>query len=186
MATPRPGLHTIPPNGRHGANPRGPPLCVEPQEESVQELIGSSLAPTMRAWALAAERESTNIPMPTDAPQAHAAGVDSDRILIFDSGPAVGRGVMSHDLALPGAPARAVSARTGRGVDVDLVARTRMPAGTALTELDDLRQPSRRPGRASRPTAEPGRGRDLRRYPARQLRATRRCVAPRLRSLSLP
>ncbi|TFC11161.1 GAF domain-containing protein [Cryobacterium algoritolerans] len=105
----------------------------------MHELIRRSLAPTMRAWATAAEREFTNIPMPTDAPQAHSAGVDADRILIVGSGPAVGRGVMSHDLALPGALARAVSARTGRGVDVDVVARSRMTAVTALAELDDLR-----------------------------------------------
>ena len=105
----------------------------------MHELIRWSLAPTVRAWALAAEREFTNIPMPTDAPQAHAAGIDSDRILILGSGPAVGRGVMSHDLALPGALARAVSARTGRGVDVDVIARSRMTAGTALVALGSLR-----------------------------------------------
>ncbi|TFD76961.1 GAF domain-containing protein [Cryobacterium fucosi] len=105
----------------------------------MHELIRRSLAPTMRAWAMAAEREFSNIPMPTDAPQAHSAGVDSDRVLIFGSGPAVGRGVMSHDLALPGALARAISARTGRGVDVDVVARPRMTSVTALAELGDLR-----------------------------------------------
>lgn len=105
----------------------------------MHELIRRSLAPTMRAWAAAAERESTDIPTPTDAPQAHAAGIDSDRILVFGSGPAVGRGVMSHDLALPGALARAVSARTGRGVDVDVVARSRMTSVTALTDLGNLR-----------------------------------------------
>jgi hypothetical protein len=105
----------------------------------VHELIRWSLAPSVRAWARAAETALMNIPTPTDAPQAHAAGLDSDRVLILGSGPAVGRGVMSHDLALPGALARAVSARTGRGVGVDVIAQSRMTAGTALAALGDLR-----------------------------------------------
>ncbi len=105
----------------------------------MHELIRWLLAPSVRAWARTAEREFTNIPIPTDAPQAHAAGIDSDRVLILGSGPAVGRGVMSHDLALPGALARAVSARTGRGVDVDVIASSRMTAGTALAALGAVR-----------------------------------------------
>ncbi|AMM20067.1 hypothetical protein AX769_07690 [Frondihabitans sp. PAMC 28766] len=62
------------------------------------------------------------VPRPDDAPQAHAPGIDPDRILIFGNGAAVGWGVRSHDLALPGHLARKLSALTGRGVDVDVVA----------------------------------------------------------------
>lgn len=93
----------------------------------------------MRTWAAASERGFGDVPVPTDAPQAHSAGVDPDRILIFGSGLAVGRGVVSHELALPGSLARALSAQTGRGVDVDLIANPRLTAATALLELTGVR-----------------------------------------------
>lgn len=59
---------------------------------------------------------------PSDSPQAFVAGRSSLRVLLAGSGPVVGWGVGSHDLALPGAVARAVGATTGRGVVVDVVA----------------------------------------------------------------
>ena len=101
----------------------------------MRELIRWALAPALRTWAVASERGFGTVPIPTDAPQAHSAGIDSDRILILGSGPAVGRGVISHNLALPGSLARALSLLTGRGVDVDLIANPRMSVATALLEL---------------------------------------------------
>jgi hypothetical protein len=98
-----------------------------------------ALRPVMSAWATQKEREFGSIPRPTDAPHAHSAGVDSDRILVFGSGPAFGWGVVSHDLALPGSLARTLSARTGRGVDVDLVASPLTTVSVAIGELDGLR-----------------------------------------------
>ncbi|ROQ37261.1 GAF domain-containing protein [Frondihabitans sp. PhB188] len=71
------------------------------------------------------------LPRPDDPPWAHAPGVDPDRILIFGNGAAVGWGVRSHDLALPGQLARQVSNLTGRGSDVDLVADPTMITATA-------------------------------------------------------
>lgn len=71
------------------------------------------------------------IPRPDDAPWAHAPGVDPDRILIFGNGAAVGWGVRSHDLALPGHLARQISRLTERGTDVDLVADPLMTISTA-------------------------------------------------------
>jgi hypothetical protein len=105
----------------------------------VRELIRGALAPGMRTWAAASERGFGLVPMPTDAPQAHSAGINSDRILILGSGLAVGRGVVSHNLALPGSLARALSAQTGRGVDVDLIANPRMTVATASLELTGVR-----------------------------------------------
>ena len=81
-----------------------------------------TLAPVVRCWAVIAESGLDNVPRPLDAPLAHAAGLDSDRILILGSGPAVGWGVLSHDLALPGSLARALSVRTRRGANVSVVA----------------------------------------------------------------
>lgn len=59
---------------------------------------------------------------PDDAPKAHAPGIDPDRILLFGNGAAVGWGVRSHELALPGQLARRIAAITGRGADVIAVA----------------------------------------------------------------
>ncbi|WP_286346245.1 hypothetical protein [Frondihabitans sucicola] len=76
-----------------------------------------------------------SLPRPDDAPQAHAPGIDPDRLLIFGNGAAVGWGVRSHDLALPGQLARRLSALTGRGVDVDAVADPTLTIGTAAAAL---------------------------------------------------
>jgi hypothetical protein len=76
------------------------------------------------------------VPRPYEAPRAHAPGVNPDRVLVFGNGLAVGWGVRSHDLALPGQLARALTARTGRGTDVHLLADTRWDIESAA---DDLR-----------------------------------------------
>jgi hypothetical protein len=59
---------------------------------------------------------------PIDPPRAHASGPDPDRILLFGSDMFVGRGVLSHEVGLPGHLARAISRETGRGVDVHVKA----------------------------------------------------------------
>jgi hypothetical protein len=56
-------------------------------------------------------------------------------VLIFGSGPAVGWGVLTNEIALPGSLARALSHRTGRGVIVELVADMRITVRTALPML---------------------------------------------------
>ena len=91
--------------------------------------------PVMMIWLISQRSNLQSIPRPTDAPHAHAAGFNSDRVLIFGSGPAVGWGVVSHEIALPGSLARALSARTGRGTDVDVVADMRINVGNALASL---------------------------------------------------
>ncbi|WP_348789375.1 GDSL-type esterase/lipase family protein [Leifsonia sp. NPDC080035] len=58
---------------------------------------------------------------PTDAPQVFVGGRRSMRVLVAGSGPVAGWGVGSHDLALPGALARALAATTGRGAVVDVL-----------------------------------------------------------------
>jgi GAF domain-containing protein len=71
---------------------------------------------------------------PRDSPQAFVAGRSSVRVLLAGSGPVAGWGVGSHDLALPGAVARAIAATTGRGVVVDVIASPSAGVGT-LAEL---------------------------------------------------
>lgn len=105
----------------------------------MREFIRWALVPLMRAWAAAAGAGLGHVPRPTDAPHAHSPGANSDRILIFGSGPAVGWGVLSHDLALPGSLARALSARTRRGADVDAVFSTQTTARSGVHEISALR-----------------------------------------------
>jgi hypothetical protein len=82
------------------------------------------------------------MPRPDDAPMAHSPGVDPDRILVFGNGAAVGWGVRSHDLALPGHLARQLSALTHRGATVDVVADPLMTIQSAAAEVPETRLPS--------------------------------------------
>ncbi len=74
---------------------------------------------------------------PDDPAVASVAGHDADRILVLGSESAVGLGVASHDHALPGALARAVATRTGRGSHVTLAADTAMNPALALARAAD-------------------------------------------------
>jgi hypothetical protein len=100
------------------------------------------MAPIMRAWVLNIERTFAGVPQPLDAPRAHSTGRDSHRVLLVGGGPAVGWGVLSHTLGLPGSLARALTARTGRGADVDVFAASSMTARSALgyIAVDSLRR----------------------------------------------
>jgi hypothetical protein len=93
------------------------------------------LQPMMRAWGFGLLRGLSSVPRPAGHPQAHASGVDADRILLFGTGASVGWGVLTHDLALPGMLARALTALTGRGTDVDVLSAPEFSAATAISEL---------------------------------------------------
>jgi GAF domain-containing protein len=68
----------------------------------------------------------------------HAPGADPDRILVTGDGASAGRGVLTHDLGLPGYLARRVSAITGRATDVDIVVTTTMTAATCFSAIANL------------------------------------------------
>jgi len=106
--------------------------------ELLAAITARLLAPGMIAWRAAREQSITHIPRPEDSPQATVAGPDKLSVLVFGSGPAFGWGVRSHDLALPGSLARALAARTGRGVQVDLRAERTMTVSTAARLLGGL------------------------------------------------
>lgn len=103
----------------------------------MRELLLWLLRPVVKSWATAADLDLAGIARPIDSPRAVAAGVDSDRILVIGSGPAVGWGVMTHDLALAGALARSVSQRTGRGAEVDVVADASVMASSGIQLLEE-------------------------------------------------
>ena len=102
----------------------------------MRDVLRCAMVPVMLAWLTTLERRFRGIPMPADAPQAHSPGIDSDRILIVGGGPAIGWGVLSHNLALPGALARALTTRTGRGADVDVIGRSSMTSRSAPEHID--------------------------------------------------
>jgi hypothetical protein len=104
----------------------------------LQKVIYPILRPLMRLLLFRVDRRLRRLPQPVDSPHVHAPGADPDRILLFGSGPAVGYGVLSNDLALPGQLARQLSAITGRGVDIDVVADPEVTIQGSLGLLRDL------------------------------------------------
>lgn len=103
------------------------------------ELTRVLLSPALRGWAALKDRRVLVVPRPTDLPHVHAGGPASDSVLLVGSGPAVGWGVLSHELALPGALGRALSARSGRGADVDVVANPAMTISTVAAALGTVK-----------------------------------------------
>lgn len=97
------------------------------------------IRPFMRLWHLAAAATWYDIPRPLDAASAHSSGTNPIRMLLLGSGPVVGYGVLTHDLALPGNLARMLASSTGRGVDVDVVADGAMTANSALASIEPVR-----------------------------------------------
>ncbi|MGV8885753.1 MAG: GAF domain-containing protein [Microbacteriaceae bacterium] len=102
----------------------------------LRDVVAFLIGPFMRLWSIGVEHSLVGVPRPSDIPQAHAPGINSDRILLIGSGPVVGWGVLSHDLSLPGALARALAARTGRGAVIDVIPTERMTAATGIRALD--------------------------------------------------
>lgn len=101
----------------------------------MSDALAVSLRPVLRAWEAWVADLLETMPRPADLPRAIAEGPSPDRVLIVGAGPAVGWGVASHELALPGVVARALRAGTGRGAVVDVVADERwtiVDAGRAL------------------------------------------------------
>ena len=94
--------------------------------------------PFARLWLATSSQSWRTLPRPTDAPLVHAAGSDSDRILLAGSGISVGYGVVSHDLALAGHLARELSAVTGRGATVNVIGNSDMSPSTTWAHLESV------------------------------------------------
>lgn len=92
----------------------------------------------MRVWRAGIKVTLVRIPRPFDEPHSSAPGPNSDRVLIFGAGLAVGWGVSTHDLALPGFLARSLASLTGRGADVEVVAHPDVLLEDALPRLSTL------------------------------------------------
>lgn len=97
-----------------------------------------ALAPVLRVWVASKMDEVDGLPRPRDEPEWHSPGPDADRVLIFGGGPAVGWGVLSHALALPGSLGRALSSRTRRGAEIYAVPIPSLKIDGALDALGQV------------------------------------------------
>ena len=112
--------------------------CLDEGRRVLQRIVYPIIRPIMRLLHYRIDRRLRELPQPVDAPHVHAPGNDPDRVLLFGSGPAVGYGVLSNDLALPGHLARQLSAITGRGADIDVVADSEVTIQGSLARLQEL------------------------------------------------
>jgi hypothetical protein len=86
-------------------------------------------------------RRTRDVPRPPLDAVVRAGTDDADRVLLIGSGPAVGWGVLTHEVALAGHLARQASKALGFGVEVVVHAETRMTASglaAKLETVDDL------------------------------------------------
>jgi hypothetical protein len=78
--------------------------------------------PLARRWLSNSRSSWRSLAFPGAVGRVSAPGIDPDRILLLGGGITVGWGMNSHEDALGGHLARAISAATGRGVIMDVVA----------------------------------------------------------------
>jgi hypothetical protein len=97
------------------------------------------LAPLAARWGSRVREELDVVPHPFDSRRQTIAGPDPDRVLVLGNGPAIGFGVLTQELALPGHLARRLAAATGRGVTVDVLARRGTTAALAPRLVDEAR-----------------------------------------------
>jgi hypothetical protein len=97
------------------------------------------LAPLAARWGQRVREELDVVPHPFDSPRRSIAGPDPDRVLVLGNGPAIGFGVLSQELALPGHLARRIADATRRGVTVDVLARRGTTAALAPRLIDGTR-----------------------------------------------
>jgi hypothetical protein len=91
----------------------------------------------LRAWyAFRMLRLRTQV-QPKDVPAVRSGDPLADRILLIGNGPSHGWGVVTHQLALTGQLADAVSARTRRACDADLIGAEAMNVRSALAWIGD-------------------------------------------------
>jgi hypothetical protein len=73
---------------------------------------------------------------PDGPPRVHSEGANALRLLLIGDLETIGSGVLSHDLGLAGHLARRLSARSGRGVDIDILCADGMTADSCRDALD--------------------------------------------------
>ncbi|MEO8528204.1 MAG: GAF domain-containing protein [Pseudolysinimonas sp.] len=102
------------------------------------KLIHTIVAPILGQWFNWSSASWRSLETPRGTTNAHSPGVNADRIALVGSGVAVGYGVHVNDLALGGQLARLISARTGRGADVETLARIGMRVSGCLEAVKSI------------------------------------------------
>ena len=97
------------------------------------------IAPLAGRWLRRAQADLDLLPHPQDQPRRTAAGPDADRVLVLGNGAAIGFGVRTHELALPGHLARGLREETGRGAIVDVAARRGLRVGALMEFAREVR-----------------------------------------------
>lgn len=98
--------------------------------------VGAITGSTARSVFRAAQKPWAGLPQPHDESLVYGVGPDPQKVLLFGGGPVVGYGVDSHDAGLGGHIARQLSAITGRGTALRVIAQPRMLARDTLPTLD--------------------------------------------------
>ncbi|GAA4663769.1 GAF domain-containing protein [Frondihabitans cladoniiphilus] len=98
--------------------------------------------PLVALWLAGSRHSWKRRLLPRDSPHVLAPGTNPERVLIVGDGAASGRGVVTHDLGLPGFLARSLSARTDRATEVDILVDDAMTADECTEALasQDLRR----------------------------------------------
>lgn len=91
----------------------------------------------MRAWSRDVADALSTMPRAHGTPHVQASGPNPDRILLFGNGLAVGWGVATHELAIPGELARSLASLTGRGVAVDIAAFSDLRIGAIHRVIEE-------------------------------------------------
>ena len=73
-----------------------------------------------------------NSPRPPSHAMVRVAGQTPFRVLVLGTGPVVGFGVLTHELALSGYLARRIAEATGTGIDMDVVTEAALHAKNLL------------------------------------------------------
>jgi hypothetical protein len=94
-------------------------------------LARGAFRPVSRMW-LNSDWSSSAVPEPVGETSISTSGSNPARVLLLGAGIALGLGVRSHDLALAGHLARALTARTGRAIDIDVIADRSMTLAASL------------------------------------------------------
>jgi len=102
---------------------------------SLERLTGRAI---LSRWLRSSPQSWRINPRPTDDPWVTVDGPDPLRVLVLGGGLAVGWSVRSHADGTPGALARRLAARTGRGVMVTVVTEREMSADEARRALADV------------------------------------------------
>jgi hypothetical protein len=128
-----------PASGTHDI-PDGPVsrLGLTTPEVGIMTFWRMAMTPVVRAWMGLRRSALDYVPRPDGVAQAHSGGHNADRILLFGSGIVVGWGVATHDIGLAGSLAREVTRRTGRAVDIEVIADPRLSVTNAVTRLREL------------------------------------------------